>query len=91
MNFQISPGRMVFAMCEYHLTIHPSSNALVERAVKTFKEEMKKTSNTGSIKSQMARMLFQYWMTRHSTTGVSPAELATFWSTYPITLGAASS
>ena len=54
---------------------HPSSNGLAERAVKTFKEGMKKASNTGSIESQMARMLFQYRITPHSTTGVTPAEL----------------
>ena len=54
---------------------HPLSNGLAERAVKTFKEGMKKASNTGSIESRMARMLFQYRITPHSTTGVSPAEL----------------
>ena len=54
---------------------HPSSNGLVERAVKTFKEGMKKASNTGSIDSRVARMLFQYRITPHSTTGVSPTEL----------------
>ena len=54
---------------------HPSSNGLVERAVKTFKEGIKKPSNTGSIDSRMARMLFQYRITPHSTTGVTPAGL----------------
>ena len=37
---------------------HPSSNGLTERAVKTFKQRMKKASNAGSIESKMARMLF---------------------------------
>ena len=54
---------------------HSLSNRLAKRAVKTFKEGMKKASNTGSIESRMARMLFQYRITPHSTTGVSPAEL----------------
>ena len=54
---------------------HPSSNGLAERGVKTFKEGMKKASITGSIESQMARMLFHYRITPHSTTGVAPAEL----------------
>ena len=53
---------------------HPSSDGLAERVVKTFKERMKKASNTGSIESWMARMLFQYRITPHSTTRVSPAE-----------------
>ena len=54
---------------------HPSSNGLAERAVKTFKEGMKKAGNKGSIECRMARLLFQYRITPHSTTGVSPAEL----------------
>ena len=56
---------------------HPSSNGLAERAVKTFKEEMKKCDNHDreSIECGLARMLFHYRITPHSTTGISPSEL----------------
>ena len=54
---------------------HPSSNGLAERAVKTFKEGIKKSGNFQSIECCVARVLFQYRITPHSTTGVSPAEL----------------
>ena len=55
---------------------HPSSNGLAERAVQTFKEGLKKTSATESdLPTRLARFLFQYRITPHSTTGVSPAEL----------------
>jgi len=58
---------------------HPSSNGLAERAVKTFKEGMKKSGNSQSIECCVARVLFQYRITPHSTTGVSPAELLMGW------------
>ena len=56
---------------------HPSSNDLAERAVKTFKEGMKKciSSSSESIECCLSRVLFQYRITPHSTTGVSPSEL----------------
>ena len=56
---------------------HPSSNGLAERAVKSFKEGMKKCGNSDreSIECRLARMLFHYRITPHSTTGVSPSEL----------------
>jgi len=53
---------------------HPASNGLVERAVQTFKEFMKKMS-CGSIEANVSRFLLQYCITPHSTTGVSPAEI----------------
>ena len=53
---------------------HPASNGLAERAVQTFKEHMKKSSND-SIETQVARFLFSYRRTPHSTTGIAPAEL----------------
>ena len=56
---------------------HPSSNGLAERAVKTFKEGMKKciSSSSESIECCLSRVLFQYRITPHSTIGVSPSEL----------------
>ena len=60
----------------HHVHYHLSSNGLAERAVKTFREGMKKASNTRSIESEIATiMLFQYRITTNSTTGVAPAEL----------------
>ena len=53
---------------------HPSSNGLAERAVQTFKMGMKKQMN-GTIKTKLSRFLFQYRITPHTTTGVTPAEL----------------
>ena len=53
---------------------HPASNGLAERGVQTFKEGLKKMSE-GSVETKLARFLFQYRLTPHSTTGQSPAEL----------------
>ena len=53
---------------------HPASNGLAERAVKTFKTAMKKAT-TGDLETQLSRFLFQYRITPHTSTGVSPAEL----------------
>ena len=53
---------------------HPSSNGLAERAVRTFKEAMKR-AESGSIETKISRFLFRYRNTPHSTTGRSPAEL----------------
>ena len=60
-----------------HLTsapYHPATNGLVERAVQTFKNAMKK-AKPGDVETALARFLFHYRNTPHSTTGVSPAEL----------------
>ena len=53
---------------------HPASNGLAEHAVHTFKEFMKKTSGD-PINTRVLCFLFQYRITPHSTTGISPAEL----------------
>ena len=53
---------------------HPASNGLCERAVRTFKEGMKKFSN-GSINTRISRFLYNYRRTVHSVTKVSPDEV----------------
>ena len=53
---------------------HPASNGLAERAVQTFKDALKKATS-GDLQTRLARFLFQYRITPHSTTGISPAEL----------------
>ena len=60
-----------------HLTTapyHPASNGLAERAVQTLKTRLKKIT-AGNIEDKLARFLFQYRITPHTTTGQSPAEL----------------
>ena len=52
---------------------HPSTNGLGERAVQSFKQAMLHLE--GSIHSRLARFLFRYRITPHSTTGQSPAEM----------------
>ena len=53
---------------------HPASNGLAERAVQSFKAAMKKAGK-GSMETNLARFLFRYRITPHTTTGRSPAEL----------------
>lgn len=53
---------------------HASSNGCAERAVQTFKSMMKKAGE-GSIHTKVSRVLFNYRITPHSTTGLSPAEM----------------
>ena len=53
---------------------HLSSNGLAEQAMQVFKQGISKQL-TGTIHDKIARVLFQYRMTPHSTTGVTPAEL----------------
>lgn len=53
---------------------HPASNGLVERAVQTFKEGIKRLK-AGSLCTRLSRFLFKYRITPHSTTGQTPAEL----------------
>eukprot|EP00731_Ephydatia_muelleri_P000822 Em0001g822a len=52
---------------------HPSSNGQTERVVQTFKEAILKT--TGDLDARLARFVFQYRLTPHTTTGLSPAEM----------------
>ena len=61
-----------------HLTsalYHPASNGLAERAVQILKNALKKDPGGVSLDTQIARFLFHYQITPHSTTGIAPAEL----------------
>ena len=51
----------------------PKSNGLAERCVQTFKRGYR--MYTGSVSTRVARFLFQYRATPHTTTRLSPAEL----------------
>ena len=51
---------------------HPSSNGLAEKAVQIIKQGLKKMKY-GSLNDK--RLLFNYRITPHSTTGISPSEL----------------
>ena len=53
---------------------HPASSGLVERAVQTFKEGMKRGKD-GTLNMRLSRFLLRYRITPHSSTGSSPAEL----------------
>ena len=51
---------------------HPSSNGLAERAVKTMKAGLKKT--TCNLEDRLCNFLTRYRVTPQSTTGQTPAE-----------------
>ena len=51
----------------------PSTNGLAERMVQTFKQALKASKEP--IQLTIDRFLFNYRLTPHSTTGLSPAEL----------------
>ena len=53
---------------------HPSTNGLAERAVQTFKAYMRKAPDV-PLRDNLSKFLFQYRITPHTTTGISPAEL----------------
>ena len=53
---------------------HPASNGLVERAMQTFKEGMKRLKS-GTLNTRLSRFLLRYRITPHSSTGLSPSEL----------------
>ena len=53
---------------------HPASNGLAEPSVQCVKEGLNKMT-TGSLETKLARFLFKYRNTPHSTTGKSPTEL----------------
>ena len=53
---------------------HPASNGLAERAVRTFKQGIKKITK-GSLQDRLSRFLLGYRNIPQTTTGHSPAEL----------------
>jgi len=53
---------------------HPSSSGMAERAVQVIKQGIRKQS-TGTLNDKISRVLFQYHITPHSTTGSSLSEL----------------
>ena len=69
-DFMASNGISHVKVAPYHL----SSNGLAERAVQIFKRN-KERQTTGTLKTKLARFLFNYRTTPHSTTTTSPAQL----------------
>ena len=53
---------------------HPASNGLAERAVQLVKNGLKKDTD-GTLSERLARILLNYRVIPHNTTGVSPSEL----------------
>ena len=53
---------------------HPATNGLAERAVQVVKTGLRKNTE-GDMGLRLARLLFKYRNTPHTTTGVTPAEL----------------
>ena len=55
---------------------HPASNGLAEKAVQIFKNALKKMNTMKmNIDTKIARFLFKYRTTPHTTTGSAPCEL----------------
>ena len=55
---------------------HPSSNGLVERSVRLFKEGMKKLEGFGgTVHTRLSRFLLAHRSTPQTTTRVTPVEL----------------
>ena len=70
MNSISLPRAMGYIICE----ISTLPSRLAERAVQTFKAGLRKASGK-DLPTKFARFLFQYRITPHTTTEVSPAEL----------------
>ena len=70
-DFCLKNGIEHVKSASYHL----ASNGLAERAVKTFKEAMKRADPQETLSTHVSRFPFKYRLTPHSTTGISPAEL----------------
>ena len=70
-DFSLSRGLRHITTAVYK----PSTNGLAERMVQTFKKSLKKSASTADIQLVIDKFVFNYRLTPHSTTGVSPAEL----------------
>ena len=83
----VSDNRSVFTTREFadfmasngisHVKVashHPSSNGLAEWALQIFKRNMEHQTS-GTLKTKLARFLFNYRTTPHFTTTTSPAQL----------------
>ena len=57
-----------------HVTYHPSTNGLAERAVQTLKCGLKRTPGA-TVQEKLSRFLLSYRITPQSTTGVSPSAM----------------
>ncbi|KAK2724599.1 hypothetical protein QYM36_001180 [Artemia franciscana] len=56
---------------------HPNSNGMAERAIRTFKEQIKTfSSSTEPLNLHLTNFLFHYRGIPHSLTGISPARLS---------------
>ena len=53
---------------------HPATNGLAERMVQMVKNGLKRVT-TGTLSERLAKVLFHYRVSPHSSTNVSPAEL----------------
>ncbi|XP_037580337.1 uncharacterized protein K02A2.6-like [Dermacentor silvarum] len=53
---------------------HAASNGAAERVAQTITDKLKK-SKAGDFRTQVARVLFQYWTTPHDVAGHAPCEL----------------
>ena len=58
----------------YELLVYRILPGLGERTIQTLKIGLKKMT-IGTLDDQLSRFLFQYYLTPHSTTGISLAEL----------------
>ena len=61
----------------HHVTsapYHPSTNGLAERGVQALKNGLKRTAGA-NIQEKLSKVLFDYRITPHSTTGIAPSEL----------------
>ena len=65
---------MAFVTLGLDPTIHPQMDWPREEYIQIFKQGFRKTTS-GTVHDRLARLLFHYRLTPHSTTGVSPAEL----------------
>ncbi len=69
-QFLITNGIRHFTSSPYH----PATNGLAERAVQIVKNGLKREKE-GSLSLRLSKVLFNYRISPHNTTNVTPAEL----------------